>query len=171
MFALSVQSLSLAVEPGGAAIRSALRAYVQSVLTNEWSFEPPGGSPRTSALLENLLHAAIHQDIARQATPATQAGRVEGVQRIASARSGRLALHDDPPDELKWSVALVLAAIARAGVAVVHLDRARPQGVALAVASIVSMLGLIAICERPFHGGHQVAPTPLVTLQRALGGG
>jgi hypothetical protein len=67
----------------------------------------------------------------------------------------------------------VLAVLAQAGVAAVHLEQRRPQALALTIftLSAVIMLGLIAVCERPYHGSRQISQTPLQELLRSIPAG
>ena len=171
--AVAIQSLSVMAPSNDAALRSELRAYLQAVLTDEWALDEREGSPRTAAAFDNLLHIAAGPAIARESGPAVQAALMGAVTRIANARSGRLALLDSPWFELKWGGAMMLALIAQIGVAVVHLERRRAQALALIVytASVVTMLGIIATCERPFHGSHKIEPTELHAVLQALPGG
>jgi hypothetical protein len=55
----------------------------------------------------------------------------------------------------------------------VHLDRSRPQILALLIftASAVVALGLIAVCEQPFQGSHQKSPAPLQELLSSMRSG
>jgi len=88
------------------------------------------------------------------------------VLRIANARSGRLALSEGPLAGYKWAAVLILALVAQIGVATVHLERPRPQILALLIftASAVLALNLIAAGELPYEGSHQVSPAPLERL-------
>jgi hypothetical protein len=64
---------------------------------------------------------------------------------------------------------MMLALIAQIGVAVVHLERRRAQGLALVVytASVVTILGVIATCEQPFRGSLRLEPAGLYTMLQA----
>ena len=99
----------------------------------------------------------------------TRLGHLPQPHRIL-CRDRRLALSANETDSYKWSFVLLLAVFGQIGVAVVHLDRSRPQILAQAIftASSITALGLIAICEEPFHGWHQVSLAPLETLLMAL---
>ena len=169
---LVLRSLSHAIPADGAPVRAALRAYVDSVLTDEWPVELGTGAPRTASLLDALLDTVADPAIVKSASPAVQGELVAEVLRIREARSGRLALRSDPADDLKWGGALGLALVAQVGIASVHLERARAQALALAIytAGLVIMLGVVAMCERPFHGSHIVSPAPLRELLAALPG-
>jgi hypothetical protein len=166
--ALAVQSLSAMAPSHDTALRSGLRAYLQAMLVDDWG-DQPVVSPRPAAALNHLLHVAGGADIARETGPAVQAALIAAVGRIASARSGRLALLDRPCLDLKWGGAMMLALIAQIAVAVVHLERRRAQALALVVytASVVTILGVIATCEQPFGGSIRLEPTALYTVLHA----
>ena len=145
-------------------LRSAAREYVTSVLHDEWQqMRRHQESAITGAVLDNLLRLAGDPAVAQQAGSTAHTALLNAVLRIVAARSGRLALSTDQADVYKWTVVLILALIAQIGIAVVHLDRARPRILAMLVftASAVTALDLVAVCERPFHGAHQVSSAPL----------
>jgi len=154
---------------GGAmpALRAATHDYVASVLRDEWPrMRHEHEAPTTSAALEKLLRLASDPGNAQQAGQATTAALLSAVLRIAAARSSRLSLSTDLADDYKWEAVLLLALLAQFAVAAVHLQRPRPQILALLVftASAVTALDLVAICEDPFYGAHQISPAPLQDL-------
>jgi hypothetical protein len=140
------------------------------VVSDEWAAPQGGGAAATTGALDGLPHEAAHPELARQAGASLQVALVAAAVRLGNARSTRLSLRDDPTDGLKWGGALVLGLLAQIGVAVVHLERWRAQALALAVSTLsaVVLLGVIAACERPFHGGNQVSAAPLESVLRGL---
>jgi len=148
-------------------LRAAARDYVASVLQDEWPhMRHEHEAATTSAALEKLLRLASDPGNAQQAGQAVEAALLNAVLRIAAARSSRLSLSTDLADDYKWEAVLLLALLAQFAVASVHLQRPRPQILALLVftASAVTALDLVAICEDPFHGAHQISPAPLEDL-------
>lgn len=163
----AVYEVSAMTGPTMPKLRTAARDYVASVLHDEWpNMRHQREAPETGAALDVLLRLAADPAIAQQTGQTVHGALLGAALRIVAARSSRLALSTDQADQYKWSVVLMLAVFAQIGVAMVHLDRARPQIMALLVftASAVTALGLIAICEEPFHGAHQVSPAPLQAL-------
>lgn len=169
---ITLESISAALPVSGPVIRDASRAYVASVLTDEWQSKALRGSPKTAAALGELIRVAADPSITQEADSAVHGAVVTSVLKVTNARSGRLSLRNDETDAVKWSGALVLALIAQLGIAAVHVERWRAQAVALAIftASVVTILGVIAVCERPFSGAHQIAVKPLYATQWAVRG-
>ena len=148
-------------------LREATREYLASVLHDELPrMHHAGESPQTTLALDSLMRLAMDPAIAQQAGPALQGALISAVLRIASDRSSMLALSANEIDGYKWSFVLLLALFGQIGVAVVHLDRIRPHIMAQVIFTLASItaLGLIAICEEPFHGWHQVSLAPLEML-------
>lgn len=148
-------------------LQAAARDYLGSVLSDEWPrMRRKQDAPETTAALNALLRLAADPAIAQQVGLAAHSAILAAALRITAARSNRLTLSTDQSDDYKWAVVLILAVLAQIGVGVVHLDHARPQIAALLVltASAVTALDLVAVCEEPFHGAHQVSSAPLQQL-------
>jgi cobalamin synthase len=88
---------------------------------------------------------------------------IHAVQRIADARTQRLGMLNLHTHHIRWACVLLLALLLQASIAAVHLDKPRPRALALVLAttSIVVIVGLVAISERPFSGAIMVSPLPL----------
>lgn len=88
---------------------------------------------------------------------------LNGVARIGSARSDRLALAEDRTNHLKWLTVILLGVITQIAVAVVHLDKPRAQAAALTIFSfaVIVTLTLIAAQEQPFAGAVQISAAPI----------
>ena len=171
----AVYDLAAATGSAMPKLREATRAYLTSVLHDELPrMHHAGEAPQTALALESLMHLAMDPALAQQSGPALQGALIAAVLRISSDRSSMLALSANETDGYKWSFVLLLGIFGQIGVAVVHLDRARPQIMAQAIftAAAITALGLIAICEEPFHGWHQVSLAPLESLLKGpLGAG
>ena len=167
----AVYDLSAATGPAVSPLREATRDYVASVLHDELpQMHHSGESPKTVLALDKLMHLAMNPAIAQQAGPALQSALLASVLRVSSDRSSLLALSTNQTDGYKWLFVLLLAVLGQIGVAVVHLDRARPHILAQVIftAAAITALALIAICEEPFHGWHQVSLAPLENLLAVL---
>jgi hypothetical protein len=138
----------------------------RAVLDDEWGLSDERGSPAAQSALDALVRAVGAPAIAQEVGPTVQAALLAAASRIASSRSSRLALQTDEGDDAKWTTVICLALVAQAAIGVVHLDRARPQIAALLLFSCcaVAMLTLIAVCERPYDGSHQVTSAPLQSV-------
>jgi hypothetical protein len=163
--------LAAATGPAMPKLREATRDYLASVLHDELPLmHHEGEAPQTALALDRLMHLVMDPAIAQQAGPALQGALIAAVLRVSSDRSSLLALSANETDSYKWSFVLLLALLGQIGVGIVHLDRAKPQIMAMLIftASSITALGLIAICEEPFHGWHQVSLVPLEVLLKGL---
>jgi hypothetical protein len=142
----------------------AIRAYAAIVVQKEWpSMAQQHSSPEAEAALDQILKAidALHLSAAGR-------GDLERLLtgtalEIRSARNTRLALSQDHSENVKWWSVLVLALMSQVSVAVVHLERARPQIAALAIltVSLVVVTGLLAAHELPFAAPLEISPAPI----------
>jgi uncharacterized membrane protein HdeD (DUF308 family) len=168
-----LHTLSIASASDMAAIRTALRAYVRSALTEEWArMADAGFSPHTDGALADLLREVSDPAIARDAGQAVHTALLDTVIRIREARSVRLALASDRTNDLKWATVLILGVITQIAIALVHLERPRAQLAALVVfsAAAIVALGLIALQEQPFDGAIRISPDPLLEALRFVAG-
>src|SRR5262249_5601272 len=95
---------------------------------------------------------------------------LEMVLKIRSAHEDRLELSNDRTAATKWAAVLLLALITQLAIAVVHLDRPRPQPAALAIFTLatVFLLGLLAIHEAPFEPPLFIPPGPILDVLRQV---
>ena len=139
--------------------------YIRTVLEREW-YHPRDFAPGDVAL-RALTEAVLALPTRAAVPPMVPAQLLREVREIGSARSIRRGIVESHADEIPWLSVLLLGVLTQVGIAVVQLDKRKPQALALAVttASIVVVLGLIALMERPFDGMHVVSSAP---LQRVL---
>lgn len=162
--AASLYTLSIASVSDMAAIRAALRDYLQSVIKDEWPhMAEAGGSSKTDATLSILLAELSHPKIATEAGQAVHNAVMNSAIRVRDARADRLALASDRTNDLKWAVVLILGVITQIAIGLVHLERPRAQIAAIVVFSTAAVvaLGLIALQEQPFDGAIRILPAPL----------
>ncbi len=143
------------------------RAYVRSVLTDEWPL-PPGRyrAPQTEAALRQMFTTVAHHDMAVLGGNAVQAAFLRALEEISAGRIVRLGLSRPDADNLRWMGVLLLGLLTQLSIAAVHLDRARAQVLALllSTAATVTALAVVATTERPFTGLLTVSRAPLEHL-------
>ncbi len=164
----NIHTLSVASASDMRAIRAALKAYVASVVADEWPAMAEGrASPRTAAAYDGLLREVSVPSIAKSSGAAVHASLLSAAVRASTTRNDRLALASDHTNDLKWVVVLVLGVLTQAAIGLVHLDKPRAFLAALTVFSTAAVvaLGIIALQEYPFNGAFQVANTPIAALQ------
>ena len=164
----NIYTLSLASASDMRSIRTALKAYIGSVVSEEWPAISDGRlSPQTDAIYDNLLREVSVPSIARDSGNAVHAALLNATIRLGTARNDRLALASDHTNDLKWIVVILLGLFTQLAIALVHLDRIRAFIVSLVVFSgaAVVTLGIIALQEYPFYGAFQISSAPIQALQ------
>lgn len=171
--AVALYDLSLATVSDMSGLRTALRGYLDAVVGDEWERQRDGfSSPKAKTALTALTREVADPRLAAQSGLVSHAALLDLVGRIRTARGDRLALAEQYSDQAKWWTVILLALLTQVGLALVHLDKPRAQGAALAVfsAAAVAAIGLVAIKERPFDGPLGLAPTALVEAIRGMEG-
>jgi len=167
----AIAHLSPDTEPGGARIQNLIRAYAQSLLTEEWPQMQNGKHAAGSeAPFVSLLSALVDAPVSGNAGLAVQKARLDIVMKLHALRETRLALAGDRTDEIKWATLLLLGLMSQIAIAAVHLEMPRPQIAGLTIFSTAAViaLGLVAIQERPFSPPIAVAPAPLEDVLHEL---
>jgi len=147
--------------PGAHDLHRMTAAYIRTAIDHEWHL------PRDFAPGDTALRALTEAVLKLPAEPAGASAQLLGdVRGLASARAARRGIVESRVDEIPWLSVLLLGVLTQFGVAVVHLDKRKPQIAALAIttASLVVVLGLLALIERPFDGAHAVSPAPLLRV-------
>lgn len=150
--------------PAIARLPDLTRAYLNTVLEHEWHpsdkrFSAPEAERAYSALLDTIADP----EVGRAGGNAIQAAFLRAAQEISSARVVRLTLRSPRADHFRWAGVLLLGVVTQFSIAVVHLDRIRPQLLALFLSTCAAVvaLGVIAVTERPFDGALAVSAEPL----------
>lgn len=159
---VALYSLSAASGADNSHLRSAIRAYVTAVVDDEWPrLARQQRSPTADAALEALLREVAQTSVSNDAD--VRKAMLDMVLKIRNAHEDRVAISDDRTAVSKWAVVLILALVTQLAIAVVHLERPRPQFAALFIFTLaaVSVLGLLAIHEAPFEPPLFVPPGPI----------
>lgn len=165
---VALYSLSVASGVDNKSLRSAIRGYARAVVEDEW--------PRLAVQERSLqADAALNALLREVALPGTskdvgvERTMLDMVLRIRAAHEDRLVLSSDRTVVTKWAAVLLLALITQIAIAVVHLEKPRPQSAALFIFTLaaVLLLGLLAVHEAPFEPPLFVPPGPIIdVLQR-----
>lgn len=160
----AIYALSIATVSDMSEIRAAVRAYLESVIADEWPRMTEGhASQKTGAALGELMRDLSDPKISVEAGLVAHSTLLDLCLRVRSARSDRLALSEQESDHAKWLTMLALGLLTMAAIGLVHPDKPRAQAVAMTLfsAAAIAVLGLIAIKERPFDGPLRLPPTAL----------
>jgi hypothetical protein len=168
---LSLYYLTPEAVPDAAMVHNRIRAYTESVIRQEWPRMYVGeGASETEAALGALFQEILGRSAGDAVSSAIERARIDIALKLRTIRANRLSLAADRTDELKWATLLIIAVMAQFAIAVVHLERPRPQIAALAIFSgaVVIALGLVAVQERPFVPPLEILPTALEEVLRVI---
>ena len=139
----------------GEPVRNAAMAYAQSVLDEELpAMRQSGAIVEDLDALRTLTLALVAPAIASAAPPAAHQAMVGGLVEIRQARLARRTLAGGESAPLNWLAVIILGVLTQVAVAVVQLDKIRPQALALFVftTAFAATVALIGLGERPFSG-------------------
>ena len=151
----TILRLSEAIGDAGAPVKAAAVGYAQSVLDEELpAMRQRGAVPEDLDAVRNLILAVMAPAIAASAPPAAHEAMVGGLIDIRQARLARVTLAGGESAALNWLAVIVLGVLTQFAVAVVQLDKMRPQALALFVftTAFAATVALIGLGERPFSG-------------------
>lgn len=166
-----VHDLSIATASDMADIRSALVAYVDALVEDEWPKMTDGESSlRAGQALSTLMRLVADPKHETASGAAAHSALLSAVVALRNARGERLALSDAQGDQSKWLTLLVLAGLTLMALALVHVEKPKAQATAMLLFScaMVVTLGVIALHERPFDGPLAVSPAPLKGAKAAM---
>jgi len=166
---VALYSLGTATGADSSALRATIRGYASAVVEDEWPrMRMQQRSPKTDAALGALLREVAAPGASKD--PSVQRTMLDMVLRIRAAHEDRLELSNDRTAVTKWGAVLLLALITQLAIAVVHLDKPRPQAAALFIFTLaaVSLLGLLAVHEAPFEPPVFIPPGPILDVLRQV---
>lgn len=166
---IALYSLGAASGSDNKNLRTAIRAYVSSVVEDEWPrLAAQQRSPKTDAAINALLREVAQPANAKDAS--VQRTMLDMALKVHAAHEDRVALSNDRTVVTKWAAVLLLALITQISIAVVHLEKPRPQVAALTIFTFaaVLLLGLLAVHEAPFEPPVFVPPGPIADVLRQV---
>ena len=164
---LNLYNLATLSGAAGDGLRDAIRAYARAVVEKEWpQLARQNSSTEATAALDDLVRRVARGSPAAPEGASLDATLLDAVMEVRAAREARLALSVDRTEGTKWAAALILAVTTQIGLALVHLEKPRPQAAALAVFSfsIVVLFALLAAHEAPFRPPLFVSPAPIAAV-------
>lgn len=149
----TIMRLGEALGAPGVPVTEAAVGYVRSVLDNEWTaMRERSDAPEDLSALRMLTHAVLAPDLAAAAPAAVHKAMLDGLVQAKEARLERITMSDRDDDRLDWYAMLVLGLLTQIAVAVVQLEKMRPQALALFVftTAFAATVVLIGLAERSF---------------------
>lgn len=164
----NIHTLSVASASDMQTIRAALKAYIASVLNDEWpAMTAHAASSHTDAAFDRLLHEISDPRIAQTSGQAVHSALINAAVRVGTARTERLALAADRTNTFKWASVLILGLMTLIAIALVQLGHPRRAFVTALVlysSAAVVVIGLVAAQEDPFNGVSHISPAPIERL-------
>jgi hypothetical protein len=118
----------------GSPVTTAVVAYVQSVLTKEWpAMQNRVGAAEDLGAVRNLILAVLAPELTAAVPTSVHQAILDGLAEVRQARLERLTLTAGGIAPMNWLAMLILGVLTQIAVAVVQLDRLRPQALALFV--------------------------------------
>lgn len=151
----TIMRLAEALGTAGDPVMAAAVGYTRFVLAEEWpAMRERGGGSEDLGALRNLSQAALAPGLIAALPPTAHQAMLDGLVDLRHARLERLTLTAGVTDSMDWLAMLVLGVLTQAAVAVVQLERLRPQALALFVftTAFAATVVLIGLSERPFAG-------------------
>jgi hypothetical protein len=151
----TILRLGEALGVAGGPIKTAAVDYAEAVLTKERpAMQGLGGGTEDLGALRNLTLAVLAPALTAAAPVAAHQAILDGLIQVRQARLVRLTLTAGVSDPMHWLAMLILGILTQIAVAVVQLERLRPQALALFVftTAFAATVVLIGLSERPFSG-------------------
>ena len=141
--------------------------YAKSAVESEWELiKSNKKSAKTEAEFIKLLTTTI--DAASQPDIPIVVGNalIRSIDAVAQARATRLSLLHSKTERARWLCVFLLALLTQLAVAAVHLDKPRPNALALWITTItiVVSLGLIALADSPHSIKESISIEPLKAI-------
>lgn len=152
---------------------AAIRAYASTVVQKEWpAMARQQDSGDAEIALDQILKAVDALQLGKAGRGDLDRLMTGTVLEIRAERNTRLAMSQDHSEDVKWLSVLALAVMTQVSVALVHLERARPQIAAITVLtiSLIVVIGLLGSHELPFAPPLAISPAPMVHVLEAVPG-
>jgi hypothetical protein len=151
----TIMRLAEGLGPVGDGAKAAALSYAQDVLTKELpAARQFDAVPQNLASVRYLTQAIVAPQSTGAIPEAPHEAMLDALVQIRQARLERLALTAGISDPMNWYAMLILGVLTQVAVAVVQLDKMRPQALALFVFStaFAATVVMVGLNERPFSG-------------------
>ena len=153
--------LAEALDEAGKPITAAAVAYAQAVLAKDLAVMPEREhASEDLGALRDLTHAVLPLGSSAALPVAAHQGMIGGLVEVRQARLERVMMTAGPSHSMNWIAMLILGVLTQMAVAVVQLEKLRPQALALfvfttAFAATVVLIGFAETSAR------EIDPAPL----------
>jgi hypothetical protein len=145
------------------ALRDALRTYIAHVVNGEWPQLAHGSlgleRPNELRALHRLARTTDNEDLH------------DAITAAASAREQRIRIATNRMLSARWSIVIVLGALALLAIGLLHAEHRRARAVAIGMVTfaIASCFVILFAQVRPFVGALALRPVELNALAQELG--
>ncbi len=161
-------------DPERSNVAAAVRAYTESAVTSEWPLLARRESSReVSRRLDALLELLASREVVAAASTSVASQMLQQAVTVRSMRDLRITLSQTHVNPLKWLGMVFLGFLTMISIAMVHVDTARAQflAVLLFATAAAPTAAIILIHGNPFQEPLAIAPTPIATIvERAAEG-
>jgi hypothetical protein len=151
----TILRLAEALGAAGRPITIAAVAYAESEIAREWPANGRRGTaPEDLEALRKLTLSMLAPGLTDTLPTAAHQAILGGLVEVREARLERLTLTAGGSDPMSWLAMFVLGVLTQIAVAVVQLERLRPQALALFVftTAFAATVVLIGLARDPFSG-------------------
>jgi hypothetical protein len=151
----TIMRLAEALGPEAGPVKAAAIAYAQSVLDEDLpAMRRQGAIADDLDAIRSLGVAVLAPSFTAVAPVAAQNAMLGGLVEVRQARLARFSLAGDMSALINWLATIMLGIFTQIAVAIVQLDKMRPQALALFVftTAFATTVALIGLGEKPFSG-------------------
>jgi hypothetical protein len=167
----TIMRLGEGLGASGAPVSKAAADYVRTVLDDEWAImHQRDAAPENLTALRRLTQSILATDVTAATPPAVHQAMLEGLVQVRESHLERLTLSQGASDRLDWYAMLMLGILTQFAVAVVQLDKLRPQALALFVftTAFAATVALIGLADRSFLNDTTAAAPLVAALESAI---
>lgn len=146
------------------AVRGAVGGYAAVTVDEEWPLLARRLSSRTASdRLDRLLELLAGAEVAAAAPPAVQSLMLVQAAQVRAARGQRIALSRTHVNPLKWLGMACLGFLTMISIAMVHVDQARAEILAVAIfaAAAAPTAAIVLVQGNPFQPPTVVTSDPI----------
>ena len=164
----SITALAAHLPEGSrAAVQGAVRDYAAVTVEEEWPLLARRQSSQTASdRLDRLLELLAGSGISAVAPPAVHGLMLTQAAQVRAARGQRIALSRTHVNPLKWLGMACLGFLTMISIAMVHVDQARAEILAVAIfaAAAAPTAAIVLVQGNPFQPPTVVTAAPIAAL-------
>ncbi|MCE1183759.1 MAG: DUF4239 domain-containing protein [Rhodocyclales bacterium] len=152
-------------------MHEALLDYTHTVIEKDWPAMTEGKrSKELLSRVRNISNLIISGEIGRATTPSIQGRMIDAYTAMRDNRQTRVQQAETRTLTIKWYALLIFGFLTQAAIAIVHINRPRPQLFAQAIFGVAfaACLSILIINEFPFSKLNPISYEPLQKAAESL---